>query len=172
MKRILLLSDTHGHLDTAMEKYIREADEVWHAGDIGSLTLSDRIAAIKPMQAVYGNIDGHDVREVWPEHSLYTTEGVTVLMLHIAGTPDRYNARARTLIQMHRPQLFVCGHSHILKITRDTESGLLHINPGAAGHHGFHHERTMVRFTLHEGKIDEVDVITLGTRGQSTKPVS
>ena len=171
MKKILLLSDTHGHIDRAMEAYMSEADEVWHAGDIGTMEVSDRISALRPFRAVYGNVDNHEIRMCWPEHDVIDTSGVRVLMLHIAGSPDRYNARASELIRLHRPQVFICGHSHILKIARDRENGLLHINPGAAGHHGFHQERTMVRFNLHDGKIDGVEVITLGKRGQSAKTV-
>lgn len=171
MKKILLLSDTHGHIDRSMEEYMLEADEVWHAGDIGSMEISDRISTIRPLRAVYGNIDNHEIRSCWPEHDVIHEGATRVLMLHIAGYPDRYNARARELIRHHRPQLFICGHSHILKIMRDPKNGLLHINPGAAGHHGFHQERTMVRFTIRQTGIDELEVITLGLRGHSAQSV-
>jgi len=171
MKKILLLSDTHGHIDGPMEKYILEADEVWHAGDIGSMEISDRISALRPLRAVYGNVDNHEIRLCCPEHDVINAGAVRAVMLHIAGYPDRYNARAGELIRLHRPQLFICGHSHILKIIRDRKNGMLHINPGAAGHHGFHQERTMVRFTIKQTGIDDVEVISLGLRGRSAQAV-
>ncbi len=165
MKKILLLSDTHNYLDESIKSHALSADEIWHAGDIGSLKIADELNAIRPLKAVYGNIDDHTVRSTWPLHQQFACEGVNVLITHIAGHPGRYNPEVKQQLRSIKPDLFICGHSHILRVMRDPVYNLLYMNPGAAGKHGFHHVRTMLRFTLHQGKIDQVEVIELGLRG-------
>ena len=165
MKKILLLSDTHGYLDDAILTHVANADEVWHAGDIGTIELTDRIAKIKPLRAVYGNIDGHVLRSAFQEDLIFTCEGINVFITHIGGYPTRYSKGIKEKLMIHRPDLFICGHSHILKVIRDQQLRLLHMNPGAAGIHGFHKIRTMLRFEISDGKIQNVEVIELGLRG-------
>lgn len=165
MKRIALLSDTHGVIDSNLYKYVESCDEIWHAGDIGTLTVSDTLANWKPLRAVYGNIDGASLRAVHPENQIFSVEGVKVLMTHIGGYPKRYTARVLQLIKQERPQLYICGHSHILKVMFDSTHNCLHMNPGACGNHGFHKVKTLLRFTLANGKIENLEVIELGQRG-------
>lgn len=165
MKKILLLSDTHGHLDQKILKYIDGADEVWHAGDIGTTAVADGISKIKPLRGVYGNIDGHELRSQFPENQIFSCQGVKVLMTHIGGYPGRYNPRVKKLIQEEKPQLYVCGHSHILKVIPDRKNNLLHMNPGACGIQGFHKVRTLLRFELNQGKIENLEAIEFGQRG-------
>lgn len=165
LKKILLLSDTHGHLDRKIFKYIESVDEVWHAGDIGNTTVSDRILKLKSFKGVYGNIDGHELRNQFPENQIFSCQGVKVLMTHIGGYPGRYNARIKKLIHKEKPQLFVCGHSHILKVMQDHKNNLLHMNPGACGIQGFHKIKTLLRFQINQGKIENLEVIELGKRG-------
>jgi|TARA_B100002019_G_C21249611_1_gene590358 putative phosphoesterase len=165
LKKILLLSDTHGHLDQKILKYIDGADEVWHAGDIGTTAVADGISKIKPLRGVYGNIDGHELRSQFPENQIFSCQGVKVLMTHIGGYPGRYNPRVKKLIQEEKPQLYVCGHSHILKVIPDRKNNLLHMNPGACGIQGFHKVRTLLRFELNQGKIENLEAIELGQRG-------
>lgn len=165
MKKILLLSDTHGYLDQKILKYIDGADEVWHAGDIGTTAVADGISKIKPLRGVYGNIDGHELRSQFPENQIFSCQGVKVLMTHIGGYPGRYNPRVKKLIQEEKPQLYVCGHSHILKVIPDRKNNLLHMNPGACGIQGFHKVRTLLRFELNQGKIENLEAIELGQRG-------
>jgi putative phosphoesterase len=165
MKRILLLSDTHGHVDESILRHVKEADEVWHAGDWGGgLALSDQLTALKPLRGVYGNIDGAELRQVHPEMQLFQEEGFKVMMLHIGGYPGHYTTALRRLIQQERPTLFICGHSHILRVMRDQEHQMWCMNPGAAGISGFHQKRTMLRFSLHQGQLLEPAVIELGLR--------
>ncbi len=164
MKRIGLLSDTHGYLDRGIKTHFAECDEIWHAGDIGTIDVTDRLAAWKPIRAVYGNIDGDKVRIVHPENQLFELEGVKVLMSHIGGYPSRYSPRVRALIEQERPKLYICGHSHILKVMHDKKYDCLHMNPGAAGIHGFHKVKTLLRFTLDDGNISNLEVIELGKR--------
>ena len=164
MTKVLLLSDTHSHMDTAILKYVKQADEVWHAGDIGDLLVTDAISAIKPLKAVHGNIDNHMIRKEFPEHQRFMCENVDVWITHIGGYPNRYNIRVREEIQRNPPKLFISGHSHILKVMHDKKLGLLHMNPGACGKHGFHQVRTMLRFTIDDEKIDNLEVIELGKR--------
>lgn len=166
MKKILLISDTHGHLDQKIQKYINGVDQVWHAGDIGYTAITDFISGLKPLKAVYGNVDGHQLRSQFPENQIFSCEGVKVLMTHIGGYPGRYNPRVRKLILEHKPQLYVCGHSHILKVMHDRKNELLHMNPGACGIQGFHKFRTLLRFELNQGKIQNVEAIELGIRGK------
>ena len=165
MTRIGLLSDTHGFLDEAVFDSFAGCEEVWHAGDIGAAAVADRLAAFRPLRAVYGNIDDAALRRRFPEDLRFTLEGVDVLITHIGGYPGRYNARIRRLLAADPPDLFICGHSHVLKVMPDRRHHLLHINPGACGHRGFHKMRTLVRFSLAGGKISDLQVIELGKRG-------
>lgn len=159
MKKILLLSDTHSYIDEVILKYVKQADEVWHAGDIGDLKVTDAIKALKPLRAVYGNIDGTAARAEFPENSRFLCEDVEVFITHIGGYPPKYNMRTRDLIKAHPPRLFICGHSHILKVMPDKRYNLIHMNPGAIGTHGFHKVRTMLRFTIDGKKIENLEVI-------------
>jgi putative phosphoesterase len=165
MKNILLLSDTHNHIHPNAYEYIHAADEVWHAGDIGTVAFVDELAKHKPFRAVYGNIDDAQMRTIYPKDLVFTCEGVKVYMTHIGGYPNRYNLEAKKIIEQERPQLFICGHSHILKVMPDKKYNLLHMNPGAVGNHGFHNVITMLRFQIHEGVISNLAVIELGARG-------
>jgi len=165
MTRVGLLSDTHGYLDEAIFGYFADCDEVWHAGDIGTAGVADRLEEFRPLRAVYGNIDDAGLRRRFPEDQRFTLDGVDVLMTHIGGYPGRYQARVLGLLAADPPDLFVCGHSHILKVIPDKKHHLLHINPGACGHHGFHRMRTIVRFALADGNIRELEVVELGKRG-------
>ena len=166
--RILLLSDTHGYLDDDILAHAAEADELWHAGDVGGgdvlERLKDRVATVR---AVYGNIDGGAVRRDWPEDALWESAGLNVYMTHIGGYPGRYNPRARAVLDAHPGVgLFICGHSHILKVMPDRRRGLLHMNPGACGQHGFHRIRTMLRFGIEAGRVVRPEVVELGRRGE------
>lgn len=164
--RIGLLSDTHRYLDPRILDYFAECDEIWHGGDIGSLDVADELAAFRPLRAVYGNIDDHRIRQVYPEDLRFTCAGLEVFITHIGGYPGRYVPRVRQLLRADPPGLFICGHSHILKVMPDRDLGLFHINPGAAGTEGFHKIRTCVRFSITEGKVNELQVIELGLRGR------
>jgi len=165
VKKILLLSDTHSHIDATILKYVDQADEVWHAGDIGDLSVTDAIKERKPLRAVYGNIDDAKARLEFPLHNRFFCEGVDVWITHIGGYPGKYNPAIRTEIKTNPPKLFICGHSHILKVQFDKELNLLHMNPGAAGTHGFHQMRTMLRFEIDGDKIQKLEVIEIGKRG-------
>ena len=162
MKKIGILSDTHGWWDDKYAKHLEACDEIWHAGDIGTTELADRLAAIKPLRAVCGNCDGGDLRRMFRETLRFKCEGVDVLMKHIGGYPGNYDRSIRQQIYTDPPQLFVCGHSHILKIQYDKTLHLLHINPGAAGMQGWQQVRTMVRLTIEGNKFTDCEVITLG----------
>ena len=164
--RIGLLSDTHGFLDEAVFAYFAECDEIWHAGDFGSLELLDRLKTFKPTRGVYGNVDGAELRVAVPQNLDWDCEGLRVFMTHIGGYPGNYDARAKKELIRIRPGLFICGHSHILKVMRDQKLGLLHMNPGACGHNGWHTVRTMLRFTVEKGEISAVEAIELGPRGR------
>ena len=164
MKSILLLSDTHGYLDPKIEKYILQADEIWHAGDIGSVKLADQISAQKPLRAVYGNIDDAKLRRMFPLNQVFECEGLKVYMTHIGGYPGKYPERIRKMIESEKPGLFICGHSHLLKVMYDKHYQLVHMNPGAAGKHGFHQKKTLIRFSIAEGKIISPEVIEIGNR--------
>ncbi len=165
--RIGLLSDTHGYLDDKVLKYFAEVDEIWHAGDIGQVALTDKLAKFKPVRAVYGNIDDAVVRRQFSEEQLFEVDGLKVYMTHIGGYPGRYPARIREQLKRYQPGLFICGHSHILKVMPDPQFRLLHINPGAAGNHGFHLVKTIVRFSITAGKIHDLQVIELGARASA-----
>lgn len=164
MIKILLLSDTHSYIDNDILKYVKQADEVWHAGDIGDIGVTDVIKKLKPLKAVYGNIDNTTIRSEFPEHNRFMCEGIDVWITHIGGYPKAYNVRIREEIKLNPPKLFICGHSHILKVMPDKQLNLLHMNPGAAGKHGFHKVRTMLRFTIDGNKIDNLEVIEFEKR--------
>ena len=151
MKKILLLSDTHGTLDAAILRHAREADQIWHAGDIGSMAVAEGLAAVAPLRAVYGNADGGEIRATFPERLRFVEEGVEVLLKHIGGYPGHYDRSVQEELFAAPPTLFVCGHSHILKVMMDRRLGIMHFNPGAAGRYGIHHVRTLLRFTLDKG---------------------
>lgn len=165
MTRIGLISDTHGYLDEQVLKYFENCDEIWHAGDFGNLEVADRLRGFKPLRGVYGNIDGPDLRHAFPEKMNWATEGLNVFLIHIGGYPPKYTRPIRDEIIRTRTGLFICGHSHILKIIYDPELHCLHINPGAAGNHGWHKTRTLVRFTIDGKEIKDCQVIELGKRG-------
>ena len=161
MKKILLLSDTHGHIDDHMMKYVKESDEVWHAGDIGTTQVTDTISSQKPLRAVFGNIDNHELRLSFPEELLFECEDINIYMTHIGGRPGRYAKGISEKIKSIKPKIFICGHSHILKIQYDKVNQLLFINPGAIGKHGFHKVRTMVRFEIDKSDIKNMEVIEI-----------
>lgn len=166
MTRIGLISDTHSHVDDSVFKYFEECDEIWHAGDIGNIELADQLEAFKPFKAVYGNIDGGELRVRYPLDLRFRCEDVDVWITHIGGYPNRYNRRIREDIRKNPPKLFITGHSHILKVMPDPKLQLLHINPGAAGNHGFHKVKTIVRFTIDGKDIKDLEVVELGKRGK------
>jgi uncharacterized protein len=166
MTRIGLISDTHGYLDDQVFKYFEACDEIWHAGDFGSIELAKKLAAFKPLKGVYGNIDGQDVRAVYPEDLAFTCEKVKVLITHIGGYPPKYNPHSMPLIRKHKPQLFICGHSHILKVIYDDALKCLHMNPGAAGREGWHEMKTLLRFVVDGNDIRNCEIIKLGKRGE------
>ncbi len=163
MKTVGIISDTHGYWDTKYEKYLGDCDEIWHAGDIGSIEVADKFEAMKPVfRAVYGNCDGYELRARYPETLRFKCEDVDVMMKHIGGYPGHYDCSVVGTIYASPPQLFISGHSHILKVLYDKTLGLLHINPGAAGQMGWQRERTIVRLTIDGSKFGDCDVITLG----------
>ena len=164
MTKILLLSDTHGYIDEAILKYARQADEVWHAGDIGNLAVTDAIESVAKIRAVHGNIDNHLIQQEFPVHQRFQCEKVDVWITHIGGYPGRYDRRIRDEIKARPPALFISGHSHILKVMNDKQLNLLHMNPGACGKHGLHRVRTMLRFQIEDSDIRELEVIELGKR--------
>mgnify|MGYP000592444369 FL=1 len=165
MKQIIILSDIHSYIDSQILKFVKQADEVWHAGDIGDIQVADTIKKLKPLRAVYGNIDDAVARLEFPLDNKFTIENVTVWMTHIGGYPGKYNPRVREELQRNTPQLFICGHSHVLKVQFDKKLNMLHLNPGAAGNHGFHKVRTMIRFTIDKDQIKDMEIIELATRG-------
>ena len=164
MKKILLISDTHSYLDEKLIKHINATDEVWHAGDIGTYDVCEKIEKLKPLKAVYGNIDGQDIRKTYLENLIFDCEDVKVLITHIGGYPGKYPIRVKNLLLEHQPKLFICGHSHILKAIFDKELNLLHINPGACGVHGFHNVKTAVKFEIDGAEIKNLAIIELGSR--------
>ncbi|MCZ2459471.1 MAG: metallophosphatase family protein [Chitinophagales bacterium] len=170
MIRIGLISDTHGYLDENIFKHFEKCDEIWHAGDFGEGVAEAISAAIAnrgiKFRGVYGNIDGRETRSEFPEQLVFNCEEVKVMIRHIGGSPPRYNPETRKELAIHQPQLFICGHSHILKIMYDEKIKCLYMNPGAAGRHGWHKVRTIVRFAIDKKDIKECEVIELGKRGQ------
>ncbi len=159
MKKIGLLSDTHGMISPRVKRFFDEVDEIWHAGDIGTPETADELAAFKPLRAVYGNIDGHVLRRMFPETLRFDCEGVDVLMTHIGGYPGKYDARIRQYLYQAPPKLLICGHSHILKVIFDKRLNLLHINPGAAGNKGYHTVCTAIRFEIEGTDIKNLEVL-------------
>lgn len=164
MTKIGLISDTHDYLDEAVFKHFANCDEIWHAGDFGTAVITDALKAFKPLRGVYGNIDGYDIRSEYPETLIWQCEEVKILMIHIGGYPPKYNATSKALIKEHHPQIFISGHSHILKVMFDPTMNCLHMNPGAAGKHGWHKVRTLVRFEIDGKDIKHCEVIELGNR--------
>ena len=164
MKKILLLSDTHSHIDAVILKYADLADEIWHAGDIGDLHVTDTLKKHKPLRAVFGNIDDDKARMEFPLNNRFMCEGVDVWITHIGGYPGKYNQSIRAEITANPPKLFICGHSHILKVMFDKKLNLLHMNPGAAGISGFHQVRTMLRFVIDGEKISDLEIIEIGKK--------
>jgi len=167
VKRIGLISDTHGHFDEKMVKYLSSCDEIWHAGDIGSLEVTDALKKIAPVRAVYGNIDNHEVRREFKENVRFNCEGKDVWITHIGGKPYVYNNVTRPLMLSNPPDIFICGHSHILLVQYDKKLNCLCLNPGAIGVKGFHKVRTMLRFTIDKGIIKDMEAIELGKRSLS-----
>jgi putative phosphoesterase len=164
MTKIGLISDTHNYLDSAVFRHFAGCDEIWHAGDFGTAAIADELKAFKPLRGVYGNIDGYDIRSVYPEQLVFTCEAVKVLMIHIGGHPAKYAPGVKDKIRTEKPQLFISGHSHILKVQYDAQLQCLHMNPGAAGKQGWHKVRTLLRFAIDGNDIKNCEVIELGTR--------
>ena len=164
MTKILLLSDTHSFIDDQILKYVKQADEVWHAGDIGNLNVTDVIKKMKPLRAVYGNIDDATARLEFPLNNRFLCEQVDVWITHIGGYPGKYNINIREEIKKNPPKIFIAGHSHILKVQYDKKLQLLHLNPGACGKHGFHKVRTMIRFEIDGSDIKNMEIIELEQR--------
>ena len=159
MKKILLISDTHGYIDDRIIQYAKQSDETWHAGDIGELKVTDELKKVTTLRAVHGNIDNNKIRAEYPENLRFQIEEMKIWITHIGGYPNKYNQRIRQEINTNPPDIFICGHSHILKVIKDKKLDVLHINPGAIGKHGFHHVRTMIRFEIMESKIQNLEVI-------------
>ncbi|HUQ64852.1 MAG TPA: metallophosphoesterase family protein [Flavitalea sp.] len=164
MTRIGLLSDTHNFLDDAVFRHFEQCDEIWHAGDFGNVNLAENLASFRPLKGVYGNIDGYDVRSVYPELLRWKCEEVEVMMCHIGGYPGKYTPIVKAEMKQSPPQLFISGHSHILKIIYDKEYDCLHINPGAAGREGWHKTRTLVLFNIQQKNIKDCRIVELGKR--------
>ena len=168
MIKIGLISDTHSYLDDRVFDYFEKCDEVWHAGDIGDPYVLDQLESFKLVRAVYGNIDDHNMRIRIPEIQSFTIEGLKVFMIHIGGSPPRYAKSILNKLREEKPKLFICGHSHILKVMPDNNlNKMIYMNPGAAGHHGFHRMRTLLRFDIDKGQIKNLEVIELGKRGRN-----
>ena len=162
--RIGLLSDTHGHMDDRILHHLSGCDEIWHAGDIGDFKVTDALALLKPLVAVHGNIDDHLIRRDFPEHQHFEREGCRIWMTHIGGRPGRHAKGIRAGLSAHRPDIFVCGHSHLLLVQKDKSWGGIHLNPGAAGRQGFHKVRTLLRFELKSGQVRDPEVVELGQK--------
>ncbi len=168
MIKIGLISDTHNFLDPQVFDYFEECDEIWHAGDFGTIKIAQQLEKIAPVLGVYGNIDGKDIRDEYPLHQRFTRQGIDFWMTHIGGIPGRYCIPIREEMESNPPDVFICGHSHILKVARDQKlNKMLFINPGAAGKQGFQEMRTILRFVIDEGKIQNVEVINLGKMGKT-----
>lgn len=163
--KIGLMSDTHSFLDPKIYEYFKEVNEIWHAGDIGTEGVAQALEKFKPLRAVFGNIDNADIRQRFPENLVWNSDGLSVFMTHIGGYPGKYAARIKQQLKLIQPDLFICGHSHILKIMPDKELNLIHINPGACGNEGWHKVKTLVRFDITLGKIQNLEVIEIGQRG-------
>jgi uncharacterized protein len=162
--KIALLSDTHNHIDDTIISYFKDVDEIWHAGDIGTLALLDRLKSVKKVRAVYGNIDGKDIRMETGEDLFFTVEGMKIWMTHIGGYPGRYDKSVKERLQANPPDVFICGHSHICRILPDNKLNMLYINPGAAGKYGFHAVRTMILAEIKEKRFTDLKVVELFPR--------
>ena len=170
MIKIGLISDTHNYLDPQVFEYFKDCDEIWHAGDFGSISIAEELKKIAPVVGVYGNIDGQNVRQEYPLHQRFEREGMSIWMTHIGGIPGRYCIPIRKELEENPPQLFVCGHSHILRISRDQELGkMLYMNPGAAGKQGFQQQRTIIRFEIVDGGVHNVEVINLDAQKENSQ---
>jgi putative phosphoesterase len=166
MTRIGLLSDTHGFLDEQVFTHFEKCDEIWHAGDFGGTDIARRLREKKNLQAVFGNIDGVEIRHEFPEQLVFSCEKVKVMIRHIGGSPPRYNPETKKQLLLHQPRLFISGHSHILKVIFDDKLNCLHMNPGAAGNQGWHKVRTLIRFAIDGADIKNCEVIELGLKNQ------
>ena len=164
MVKIGLISDTHGYLDEQVFEYFDECDEIWHGGDFGNVEIANAIAARKTLRGVYGNIDGQDIRSIYPEQLIFTCEQVKVMMRHIGGYPPKYNTETKKEMLIHQPALFIAGHSHILKVMYDESMKCLHINPGAAGKQGWHKVRTIITLVIDGAEMRDCKVIELGKK--------
>jgi len=165
MALIGLISDTHSYLDPAVFEHFKDCDEIWHIGDIGDRKVLDQLTSFKPVKAVFGNIETQELRHELPEDLIFEIEGLTVFMTHIGSLPGKYSARIKKILKFHHPNLFICGHSHILRVIKDPAyNGLVYLNPGAAGRHGFHQMRTLMRMKIEQSKITNLEVIELGNR--------
>lgn len=161
LTRIGLISDTHHYLDKSVADHFKDCDEIWHGGDFGTIAIADELKKIKPLRGVYGNIDGPDIRTIYPEQLIFMCEEVKVMLRHIGGYPPKYNPETKKEILLHRPQLFISGHSHILKVMFDEQLQCLHMNPGAAGKQGWHKVSTLLRFTIDGKEMKDCEVIEL-----------
>jgi hypothetical protein len=159
--KISLLSDTHSYMDQQILDLCAESQEIWHAGDIGDFKVCQQLSEVAPLRAVYGNIDDHQLRAEYPLNMMFEVDNLKVLITHIGGYPPRYNSRTRKLIEAYKPDLYICGHSHILKVMRDPQYDLLHMNPGAIGKHGFHQKRTMLRFAIEKARVKDLELVEL-----------
>ncbi len=164
MPAIGLISDTHSYLDPQVFEYFKEVDEIWHIGDVGDAQVLDQLRAFKPLRGVYGNIDDRGIRQELPLDYRFVMEDMDIWMTHIGGYPGKYTSRVRDILQIKAPDLFICGHSHILKVMRDKKYNMLCMNPGAAGKHGFHKLRTLLRFHIKDKALSNLEVIELGIR--------
>ncbi|NLA25059.1 MAG: metallophosphoesterase family protein [Bacteroidales bacterium] len=161
MKRIGILSDTHGEFDDKLYDFFKDVDEIWHAGDIGTIEIADKLAEFKPLRAVYGNCDGMDIRSEYPKFLRFKIEELDVFLIHIGGYPGRYDFSVREYLQNNPPDLFVCGHSHILKVINDKKLNLLHINPGATGNRGIHKVKTLIRFKIEGKRMFDLEILEI-----------
>jgi putative phosphoesterase len=161
LTRIGLLSDTHNYLDETIFEHFKKCDEIWHGGDFGTDEIANKLKAFKPLKGVYGNIDGYDIRSIYPEQLVFMCEGVKVMIRHIGGYPPNYNIETKKELLLNKPVLFISGHSHILKVMYDNKLNCLHMNPGAAGKHGWHKVRTIIRFAIDGNNIKDCEVIEL-----------
>lgn len=164
MKKIGLMSDTHGYIDPKIYDYFKDVDEIWHAGDVGDISVVDDLEGFKPVRGVYGNIDDHVIRTAWPKVNTFECEGAKVVITHIAGKPYRYVKEAKGVIDIEQPTVFVCGHSHILLVQYDKNINALWLNPGACGYKGFHKVKTILRFEIDQGKVQNMEAIELGPK--------
>lgn len=166
--KIGLISDTHSYLDPTVFTHFKDCDEVWHAGDIGDAAVANELEKFKPMRAVFGNIDDKEMQARYPEDLWFTCEGLTIWITHIGGAPPNYNPRIKKILKEKTPDVFICGHSHILRVVKDPTYKMLYLNPGAAGNHGFHPIKTIIRFQINAKIISKLEVIELGKRGMLT----